>query len=130
MTSPDPAHQALWFHNIEPNFDPPRRLCEHIAMAVAGVFSVPLGELRAATRRKSAPAFARQSAMYLAHVAFGLSLTEVGRAFGRDRTTAAYACGRVEQLRDDPALDAILQGLESTCGLLLARLAEPAAREA
>ena len=128
MTDPDAAHQALWFHNIEPNFDPPRRLCEHVAIAVATVFAVPLGELRATTRRKSAAAFARQNAMYLAHVVFGLSLTEVGRAFGRDRTTAAYACGRVEHLRDDPELDSILQGLETAFGPLQAELAAPAPR--
>lgn len=94
------------------------RLCDLTALAVATAFAVPLSELRASTRRPSSIAFARQSAMYLAHVVFGLTLTDVGRAFGRDRTTAAYACGRVENLRDDPDLDAMLEALEGTCGLL------------
>ena len=62
------------------------------AAAVAAAFIVPIGELRATTRRPRDIAFARQSAMYLAHVAFGLSYTDVGRAFDRDRTTAAHAC--------------------------------------
>jgi chromosomal replication initiation ATPase DnaA len=51
---------------------------------------------------------ARQIAMYLAHVAFSLSLTQTGRLFGRDRTTVAHACGVVEDLRDDPAIDKAL----------------------
>jgi chromosomal replication initiation ATPase DnaA len=82
------------------------------AAAVAAAFTVPIGELRATTRRPKQIAFARQSAMYLAHVAFGLSYTDVGRAFGRDRTTAAHACRMVEDRRVDPALDARLALLE------------------
>ena len=58
-------------------------------IATAAAFAVPVGELIATSRRSAYVAFARQSAMYLAHVTFGLSYTEVGRAFGRDRTTAA-----------------------------------------
>ncbi len=118
MTCPNSALPPLWFHSVEPSPDPSRRACELVADAVATTFAVPLGELCATTRRQAAAALARQSAMYLAHVVFGLSLTEVGRAFGRDRTTAAYACGRVENLRDDPALDAILDALECACGSL------------
>jgi len=82
------------------------------AAAVAAAFIVPIGELRATTRRPRQIAFARQSAMYLAHVAFGLSYTEVGRAFDRDRTTAAHACRLVEDRRVDPGLDARLASLE------------------
>jgi chromosomal replication initiation ATPase DnaA len=50
--------------------------------------------------------------MYLAHVALGWSYSEIGRAFGRDRTTAAYACRQVEERREDPAFDAALRALE------------------
>jgi hypothetical protein len=82
------------------------------AAAVAAAFTVPIGELRATTRRPKRIAFARQSAMYLTHVAFGLTYSDVGRAFGRDRTTAAYACRRVEDRRVDPGLDAQLALLE------------------
>jgi len=83
-----------------------------IDAAVAAAFIVPLGELRANTRRQAPVALARQSAMYLAHVAFGLSFSEVGRAFGRDRTTAAYACRRIEDRRADRGLDTALAELE------------------
>jgi chromosomal replication initiation ATPase DnaA len=82
------------------------------AAAVAAAFTVPICELHAATRRPAPIAFARQSAMYLAHVAFGLTYADVGRAFGRDRTTAAHACRIVEDRRVDPGLDAQLASLE------------------
>ena len=99
-----------------------QRLCDLAALATAAAFAVPVGEMIAATRRTPYVAFARQSAMYLAHVAFGLSYSEVGRAFGRDRTTAAYACRLIEERRDDPAVDAVLGSLESACGALRRRL--------
>lgn len=57
-------------------------------------------------RRSAAPvAAARQLAMYLAHVALGLTQTEVAQAFQRDRTTVAHACRRVEDLRDERDFD-------------------------
>jgi chromosomal replication initiation ATPase DnaA len=51
--------------------------------------------------------------MYLAHVHFGLTLSQVGRNFGRDRTTVAHACARIEDSRDDPTVDTVLSCLES-----------------
>jgi chromosomal replication initiation ATPase DnaA len=82
---------------------------------VAAAFAVPVGELRATTRRAAPIAFARQSAMYLAHVVFGLGYADVGRLFGRDRTTAAHACRLVEERREDALLDAVLSALELSC---------------
>ena len=83
--------------------------------AVATAFAVPVDELRAPSRRTADVAFARQSAIYLAHVALGLSCFTVGRMFHRDRTTAAHACQLVEQRRDDPAIDRLLDMLEGVC---------------
>ena len=83
---------------------------------VAVAFAVPLDELRAPSRRAADVAFARQSAMYLAHVALGLSLSMVARVVERHRTTAAHACRLVETRRDDPAIDRLLDTLEDTCG--------------
>jgi hypothetical protein len=99
------------------------RLCDAAALATAAAFAVPVGELRATTRRSSYVAFARQSAMYLSHVAFGVNLSAVGRAFGRDRTTAGYACRLIEDRRDDPAVEAVLASLEDACRALRRRLA-------
>jgi chromosomal replication initiation ATPase DnaA len=94
-------------------------------MATAAAFAVPVGELISTTRRSAYVAFARQSAMYLAHVTFGLNYREVARAFGRDRTTAAHACQLIEERRDDPAVDAVLGWLEHACGTLRRRLSAP-----
>jgi chromosomal replication initiation ATPase DnaA len=63
------------------------------------VFDVEIADLRAPTRAWPQAAFARQVAMYLAHVVCGLSLTAVGTLFQRDRTTVAHACGVVEDRR-------------------------------
>jgi len=82
-----------------------------IGAAVAATFMVPLGELMADTRRTAPVVLARWSAMYLAHVELGMSFADVGRAFGRDRTTAARACELIEQRRDEPELDAALSEL-------------------
>jgi hypothetical protein len=63
--------------------------------------------------RGSAPvSFARQVAMYLAHVGLGLSLTQVGQLFERDRSTVAHACQLVEERRDDRTFDSAINLLE------------------
>ena len=57
-------------------------------------------------------AFARQVAMYLAHVGCGLTFAQTAQLYGRDRTTAARGCRLVEERRDDPGFDRILDLLE------------------
>ena len=105
------------------------RICWLLESATAAAFGVPVDELRAPSRRSADVAFARQSAMYLAHVTLGLSYNAVGTMFHRDRTTAAYACQLVEDRRDDPAVDMLLQTLEGVCGeLALGILTHPRAR--
>lgn len=84
-----------------------------VYFAVSMVYSIERGILDHPTRGRSRVAFARQVAMYLAHVAFGLTLTTVGRAFGRDRTTVSHACALVEDARDDPDIDRTLELLEA-----------------
>ena len=81
---------------------------------IARAWNVPVAELRAPTRRHAPVAQARQVAMYLTHVAFGFSLSAVGRYFGRDRTTAAHACRLIEDRRDDAAFDLLLDRLEQS----------------
>jgi len=69
---------------------------------------------------------ARQVAMYLTHVALGMSLARVGLSFERDRSTVAHACHRIEEMRDDAEFDAWLEALEhglATVAPLLARAA-------
>ena len=80
------------------------KLVEH---CVFSVLRIPALTLR--SRGRAAPiALGRQMAMYLAHVAFRLSFTQVGQLFGRDRTTVAHACGVIEDLRDDQIIDRAL----------------------
>ena len=65
------------------------------------------------TRNYARAARARQIAMYLTYIAWQWPLARVGRAFGRDRTTAGYACRLIEDLRDNEAFDAKLERLEA-----------------
>jgi chromosomal replication initiation ATPase DnaA len=81
--------------------------------AVQTVFAVGPDDLCAATRGRCKIAFARQTGMYLARVALGMTLLRAGHLFGRDRTTASHACRVVEDLRDDPDFDALLHAMEA-----------------
>lgn len=79
---------------------------------VALATGVPATALRSRTRNHARAARARQIAMYLAYVGYAWPLARVGKAFGRDRTTAGYACRLIEDLRDDRAFDAELERME------------------
>ena len=59
--------------------------------AVAYAFGVTQDELEAPTRRSR----------------------EVAQAFGRDRSTAAHACHRIEDQRDDRGFDEYMDALEA-----------------
>lgn len=83
-------------------------------MVVAQVFALNASDVLHATRGRAGAALARQTAMYLAHVVWGLSLTTVGQHFRRDRTTVAHACRLIEMRRDDPSFDRIVELLEWT----------------
>jgi chromosomal replication initiation ATPase DnaA len=85
-----------------------------LAMALAGyALDVPLAVIADADR-STAAALARSLAMYLAHVAFGMSLGRTARAFGRDRSTIMHACRAIEDRRDDPRFERWLEALERT----------------
>ena len=64
----------------------------------------------------------RQIAMYVCHVALQFSLSEVGQAFNRDRTTVAYACRVIEDRRDDRAFDEFVASIERLSISILADL--------
>jgi chromosomal replication initiation ATPase DnaA len=90
----------------------PDALKHIVEAAVSVVFSIDVARLQSGSRGQAQVAQARQVAMYLAHCAFSLSHTEVGRIFNRDRTTVAYACNIVEDRRDDPSFDRTVSNLE------------------
>jgi len=54
----------------------------------------------------------RQISMYVCHVALQISQSDIGEAFGRDRTTVGHACHVVEDRRDDPAFDDFVSTVE------------------
>jgi chromosomal replication initiation ATPase DnaA len=73
---------------------------------------VPSTQILTYSRNHARAARARQMAMYLAYVTYQWPLARIGKAFGRDRTTAGYACRLIEDLRDDRAFDIHLEQLE------------------
>jgi len=108
----------------------PPDLLERAASLIEGLVAPAFGiagrDLATPARGTASVAVARQVAMYLAHTQLRLSLTVAGDFFGRDRTTAAHACRRVEERRDDPRFDAIVACLERAISVWpeLARLTE------
>ena len=87
-----------------------------IESAVVQVFAIRRVDLCCQSRGQAKVALARQVAMYLAHVVCGLTFTEVGSQFDRDRTTVAHACCVVEDRRDDEMFDTVVELLE--CAVL------------
>lgn len=87
---------------------------------VASAFQLDELLLRLPTRGRAEVARARQSAMYLAHTVFHLSLTEVGQMFDRDRTTVAHACRVIEEFREEPAFDRAMDMLERSTRIMQA----------
>lgn len=93
----------------------PAATCRHVASRVAIAFGLDVRAIVSTGRGSPPAAFARQVAMYLAHVGFALSFERIGRQFGRDRTTVSHACRVIEDRRDDDAFDRLMSGLEASC---------------
>lgn len=83
-----------------------------LAAIVAAAFGLGVEEIRSRRRGQADIAFARQVAMYLAHTRLGLPFATTGRLFHRDRTTARHACCLVEDRREDPRVDSLIDCLE------------------
>ncbi len=87
-------------------------LCESIIDVAAALFNVSGKEMRKSGRSRLDVARVRQIAMYVAHVTLRLSMTDIGRGFGRDRTTVLHACHLIEDLRDDADFDSVVAATE------------------
>jgi Bacterial dnaA protein helix-turn-helix len=96
-------------------------LRQNIERAVAISFNVAPELLSFPSRGRASVCQARQVSMYLTHVCFSLSLTQVGQLFDRDRTTVAHACEVTEQRRDDVAFDAFLSRVEMVIRIMCRR---------
>lgn len=76
--------------------------------------------------RRARVAASRQLAMYLMHVSLGRTMVEVGRFFDRDRSTVAYACARIEDLREAGGFDEEVDRLEELLAAQVAQLSDAA----
>jgi chromosomal replication initiation ATPase DnaA len=83
-----------------------------LASIVGATFGVTSDSLLSEQRGRARISLARQVAIYLAHTRLSLPYAIAGGVFHRDRTTAAHACWRVENRREDPRLDLIVDCLE------------------
>jgi len=95
-----------------------------VSGVVAAAFDVSVQDLRSPKRGRAKVALARQVAMYLAHVVLGLTLSDAGHLWGRDRTTAAHACRLIEDLRDEQHFDGLLTILEEMVRTEIVRRAD------
>lgn len=89
-----------------------RRRADMVMQVVAVRLNTPVETATPGRRLAPAALRARRVSMYLAHVALGWQLERVGHAFGVNRQTASVACRRIEDARDEPNLDDLLDQLE------------------
>jgi len=89
---------------------------------VAGIFAIERERINQPTRGAQSVAQARQMAMYLAHVALGLSMRDAGEMFDRDRTTVSHAVRMIEDKRDCEDFDLAMTVLEELVRLLAVAL--------
>lgn len=111
------VRETAWQGITETIFDSPPagpvdelalELCEGMIDVTAALFNVSSKEIRKPGRSSLGVSRVRQVAMYVAHVVLRLNIKDIGRAFGRDRTTVMYACHLIEDLRDDDDFDRII----------------------
>ena len=87
-------------------------ICDAMTDILGACFMVPTAELRSQDRAIAPVARVRQIGMYVCHVALGMTMAEVAKGFGRDRTTVIHACHLIEDLRDDIEFDRICSKVE------------------
>ena len=92
-------------------------LFDRVVSAVCREMGVSRPHLLAATRCNQDVAWARQVAVYCCwKLKPGLSWSELGRWFKRDRTTVRHACRLVEEVRGEGEdLDELVRRIESEC---------------
>ena len=89
------------------------QLCDGVLDILSAFFNVSGRDLRSHSRCERSVARVRQVGMYVAHVTLALTMSEVGRAFGRDRSTVNHACHLVEDMREELEFDRIIQTIEN-----------------
>lgn len=105
-----------WASCREPKVLGGEELGRILAEAVGGAMSIDPGGLSRRGRGDARTAFARHVAIYIARTRLGFSFTAAGRLFDRDRTTAAHACRRVEERRDELWADELIERIDRAVG--------------
>jgi chromosomal replication initiation ATPase DnaA len=80
---------------------------------ISSVRGIPLYDLLDDQRGLAAVCETRQLAMYLVHVVLGRPQDEVGRLFGRQRSTVAHACHITEDRREAPEIEEQIARIEA-----------------
>ena len=125
LTQPGPAAPSLpppadTSNGDVPGFVPPpatlpiRSICRISAQITTEMVMLAGHRVQMRRDRRRTLCHVRQIAMYVCHVALQIPLYEIGKAFGRDRTTVGHACHVVEDRRDDPAFDDFVAAVERT----------------
>ena len=107
-----PAQGKVARRSCAPPDERALELCEGLIDIAAALFNVSGKDLRRAGRTSLDVSRVRQIAMYVAHVVLRLNMTDIGRGFGRDRTTVMHSCHLIEDLRDDQDFDSIVLMVE------------------
>lgn len=107
--TPDRAIRGQETRRRRERIDGTRRM---LVSLVGSALDIDAAQLCGAGRGTARAAYARHVALYLAHTTLGFTYTEAGGLFGRDRTTAAHACRRIEDHREDPRVDRFVECLE------------------
>lgn len=91
---------------------PGDRLRMALALQLAAISTgVSVEAMNARQRLTQHACRARWIAVYVAHIGFGWTTDRVAHAFGISRSSVANACRWAEDLRDDPALDRMMDDL-------------------
>ncbi|MES2860772.1 MAG: chromosomal replication initiator DnaA [Pseudomonadota bacterium] len=91
-----------------------KRRADLVMQIVAIRLDTPVEAVARGTRLPPATLRARRVSMYLAYVSMEWQMERVGHAFAVNRQTAARACQKIEDARDEPHLNALLDELEET----------------
>lgn len=91
---------------------PAKTVCRIVAQMTAEMVSLLTDRVAVRRDRRRLSCHVRQIAMYVCHVALSMPMQDIGRAFGRDRSTVGHACHAVEDRRDDRAFDEFVSAVE------------------
>lgn len=99
---------------------PMREVCRLVRRVVSEIISLTGDRTQMRRDRRRMLCHVRQIAMYVCHVSLSIPMTEIGQAFGRDRTTVGHACHVVEDRRDDAGFDDFITGIERIVSVIFA----------